>query len=70
MSALTTAAANGIRHQLRDLALRDRTLAIGIGNLWIDVIAHEQIQLGANHGEIAERLQHVADSVMLARRAS
>ena len=64
------AASNGITNQLRDLALQDRGFAISIGSLWIDVIAHEQIQLGAKHADVAERLQQVADAVMMARRAA
>lgn len=67
MNASTIAAGNGIRNQIRDLALVDRAWAIGIGNVWLETIVHEQIQLGAAHGEIAERLQCLADSVMAAR---
>lgn len=65
---MDSAASNGIVQQLNALAASDPEYARAIGWVFVDCTLHWLVSHGEEHGHAAERLQQLADTLMVAKR--
>lgn len=63
-----SAAANGIVQQLNALAASDPEYARGIAWVFVENALNWLISHGEEHSQVAERLQQLADTLMVAKR--